>query len=93
MYQISVKENIRRILTTNKYTKTLRPLFGLSRHIDKQATFYELLSLKEEIREQLERYEPRIKLISVSFSHEDKGIICEITYREEGTTQFFRLSA
>ncbi|WP_033915819.1 GPW/gp25 family protein [Campylobacter sputorum] len=62
MYKLTIEENIKRILSTNKYTKTLRPTFGLDHHIDKRMDLKTLSYLKDDIYEQLHTYEPRIKL-------------------------------
>lgn len=92
MHQIEVEENLRRIFITNKYTKTLRPLFGLDRHIDKSADLYNLLALKEDITEQIKKHEPRIQTDSISFEDDNGSIICEISYTQDKEAKFLRLN-
>lgn len=70
MYQISIDESLRRIFITSKYTKTLRPTFGLDRRIDKQMSLYELRDLKADILEQIALYEPRIEVLGIAFENE-----------------------
>ena len=67
-YEISIDENIRRIFLTSKLTKTLRPIFGLSRYSDKSFNLVVLNEIKSEIIEQIERFEPRIMLKSIDFN-------------------------
>lgn len=59
MYQISIDENISRIAKTSKLTKTLRPTFGLDKHIDRNMTLSRLLEIKRDLKSQIEEYEPR----------------------------------
>ncbi|MGP1484895.1 MAG: GPW/gp25 family protein [Campylobacter sp.] len=92
MYQIDVLENLRRIFITNKYSKTLRPLFGLNRHIDKRADLFSLLELKNDILTQISLYEPRINPVLINFTQENGLITCEITYTQENETKFLRLN-
>lgn len=91
VHQISVLENLRRIFITNKYTKTLRPLFGLNKFIDKKADIFNLLELKHDIISQISMYEPRIKPTKINFIHENNEVICEIEFLQDDRTQLLRL--
>lgn len=72
--KIEILQNIKTILTTIKGTVPLDRDFGIdSSVIDKPVTIVKPLIIKE-IKEAIEKYEPRAKLISVDW----KGI------REEG---------
>ncbi|MBR2147877.1 MAG: GPW/gp25 family protein [Campylobacter sp.] len=75
MYQISIDENISRILKTTKFTKRLRPDFGLERYIDKRADLPTILDLKRELLEQLNRYEPRINPTKLTITASQKGFV------------------
>ncbi|TLD97667.1 hypothetical protein LS71_002700 [Helicobacter jaachi] len=67
MYQLSIEENIKRILQTTKHTVPLCPNLGLSQDfIDKPLTQATLLQLKDEILEQIALYEPRINAKDIS---------------------------
>lgn len=84
MHQISIEENIRRILITNKFTKTLRPKFGLDRHIDKNMTLENLSFLKFDILSQIKTYEPRINLEMINFKESKDGLNLELVYTLKG---------
>jgi len=65
----SVAQNISLILSTRRGTVPMYREFGLPmKFIDKPIPIYEAL-FTEEVTEALERFEPRAKLISVSFEH------------------------
>lgn len=84
MYQISIEENIKRIIITNKYTKTLRPKFGLYRHIGKQMSLENLSFLKFDIINQIKTYEPRINLEMINFKENKNGLNLELVYTLKG---------
>ncbi len=87
MFLLSIEENIKRILKTNKYTKTLRPLYGLDRHIDKTMSLKNLSALKEDIVTQLETNEPRINLNSIDFENYENNLSVKIQYEEKENHQ------
>lgn len=65
----SVAQNISLILSTRRGTVPMYREFGLPmRFIDKPIPLYEAI-FTEEATEALERFEPRARLISVSFEH------------------------
>ena len=65
----SVFQNISLILSTRQGTVPMYREFGLpGKFIDKPIPQYEAIMTKE-IKEGIERFEPRAKLISVSFEH------------------------
>lgn len=80
MYQISINESLKRISTTSKYTKTLRPTFGLDKYIDKQMSLENLSSLKEDLIAQIAAYEPRISIDKINFITTAKGLDIELHY-------------
>lgn len=86
MHQISIKENIRRIVKTNKFTKTLRPNFGLDRHIDKDMSLESLSYLKQDIYTQIKSYEPRVKLEMINFNATSKGLDIDLVYTLKETS-------
>lgn len=66
MYQLSIEENLTRILNTTKFTLPLNPNFGLSnKFIDKTLSNELMLELKDEIMEQIKLYEPRIEVNNI----------------------------
>lgn len=85
MYRISIEENIKRIFITNKFTKTLRPYFGLDRHIDKSMQLQNLSYLKEDIITQLRDYEPRINLEKINFELSTNGLELDLVYTKKGS--------
>ncbi|CAD7289578.1 hypothetical protein LMG7974_01655 [Campylobacter majalis] len=92
MYQISIKENLRRIFVTNKYTKTLRPLFGLDTHIDKRGDLYNLLALKNDILQQIQMHEPRIKPTQITFTQDEQGVNLTIAYNADNAISFLKIN-
>lgn len=92
MYQIDVKENLKRIFVTTKYTKTLRPLFGLDNHIDKRGDLFNLLALKNDILDQIAMHEPRIKPTQITFTQDENGVNFDIAYIQDNATQFLRIN-
>ncbi|MGG7049050.1 MULTISPECIES: GPW/gp25 family protein [unclassified Campylobacter] len=72
-YQISIDENLKRILTTTRTTKTLQPTFGMVRVVDKQMSLNLLSELKQEIISQVKTYEPRIELDGLNFKNDSSG--------------------
>ncbi|TLD80173.1 hypothetical protein LS68_008115 [Helicobacter sp. MIT 05-5293] len=87
MYQISVEQNLQRILTTHKFTLPLCPNFGLSdSYIDKPLTQDLMLELKDEILEQIALYEPRIKVSDITLAFKDSVLTLHIRTQEENLT-------
>lgn len=84
MYQISIEENIRRILTTKKYTMPLYANFGLSdKFIDTALSNELLLELKDEILEQIRLYEPRVSADSIDIECENSTLTLHINTKDE----------
>lgn len=82
MYQISINENISRIVKTSKFTKTLRPTFGLDRYIDKQMSLSEILAYKRDLKSQIETYEPRAQEIGIDITPDENGKLeTKVTYK------------
>lgn len=91
MYQLSIEENLTRILNTTKFTLPLNPNFGLSnKFIDKTLSNELMLELKDEIMEQIKLYEPRIEvnnieiilnnsMLTLKIKTQDKSIAIDIT--------------
>lgn len=91
MYQLSIEENLTRILNTTKFTLPLNPNFGLSnKFIDKTLSNELILELKDEIMEQIKLYEPRIEvnnieiildnsMLTLKIKTQDKSIAIDIT--------------
>lgn len=91
MYQLSIEENLTRILNTTKFTLPLNPNFGLSnKFIDKTLSNELMLELKDEIMEQIKLYEPRIEvnnieiilnnsMLTLKITTQDKSIAIDIT--------------
>ncbi|CUU72190.1 GPW/gp25 family protein [Campylobacter hyointestinalis] len=80
MYQISIDENLNRISKTSKYTKTLRPTFGLDKYIDKQMNLENLSALKDDLIDQITTYEPRISIDKINFITKANGLDIELHY-------------
>nr|WP_253908228.1 GPW/gp25 family protein [Campylobacter fetus] len=80
VYQISINESLKRISTTSKYTKTLRPAFGLDKYIDKQMSLENLSALKEDLITQITTYEPRINIDNINFITKTTGLDIELCY-------------
>ena len=84
MYQISIEQNLNRILTTRKYTLPLCTYFGLSDcYIDKPLSQELMLELKDEILEQLNLYEPRVKPNDMTLTFKDSILTLHIHTQEE----------
>lgn len=82
MYQISINENISRIIKTSKFTKTLRPTFGLDRYIDNQMNLGEILAYKRDLKGQIETYEPRAYDTSIEITSDGNGRLeAKVTYK------------
>ncbi len=91
MYQLSIEENLTRILNTTKFTLPLNLNFGLSnKFIDKTLSNELMLELKDEIMEQIKLYEPRIEvnnieiilnnsMLTLKITTQDKSIAIDIT--------------
>ena len=84
MYQISIEENIRRMLTTKKYTMPLYANFGLSdKFIDRALSNELLLELKDEILEQIKLYEPRVRVEDITIECEYSTLTLHIRTEDE----------
>lgn len=91
MYQITIEENIKRILKTSKFTKTLRPTFGLDRYIDKRMDLEQISYLKDDIFEQLSKYEPRIEVLEIIILPNKNKTELSIVYKEKDKITIFVL--
>lgn len=79
MKQTSIEENLTRIFGTKKYALPLNPNFGLSNdYIDKPLALEAKSNLIKEIREQIELFEPRIKIENIAISQENSKLIISI---------------
>lgn len=84
MHQLSIEDNLKRIITTKKYTMPLFANFGLSdKFIDTTLSNELLLELKDEVLEQIKLYEPRIKASDIRIECKDSSLILSINTEEE----------
>lgn len=84
MHQLSIEDNLKRIITTKKYTMPLFSNFGLSdKFIDTTLSNELLLELKDEVLEQIRLYEPRIKVGDIRIECKDSSLILSINTEEE----------
>ncbi|PAF53259.1 hypothetical protein BKH42_06955 [Helicobacter sp. 13S00482-2] len=75
-YQISITENLTKIFKTKKYSLPLNPNYGLSYDfIDKPFSKELESSIIAEIKEQIELFEPRVKITSIQILKEDANLI------------------
>lgn len=83
MYQISIEDNLKRILTTTKGTLPLNPNFGLSdSYIDRHLSQELQLALKDEVLEQIRLYEPRVSADDIVLEISDSHITLRITTQD-----------
>lgn len=83
MYQISIEDNLKRILTTTKGTLPLTANFGLSdSYIDRHLTQELQLALKDEVLEQIRLYEPRVSADDLTLEMSDSHIILHINTQD-----------
>ncbi|ALV24556.1 phage baseplate assembly protein W [Campylobacter iguaniorum] len=80
MYQISINESLKRISTTSKFTKTLRPTFGLDKFIDKNMSLENLSALKDDLIDQITTFEPRITIDKINFNATSNGLSIDLHY-------------
>lgn len=84
MYQISIEENLRRILTTTKGTMPLNANFGLSdSYIDRHLSQELQLALKDELLEQIRLYEPRISVDDIQIESKESHITLHINTQNQ----------
>ena len=83
MYQISIEDNLKRILNTTKGTLPLNANFGLSdSYIDRHLTQELQLALKDEVLEQIRLYEPRVSADDLTLEMSDSHITLHINTQD-----------
>lgn len=84
MYQISIEDNLKRILTATKGTMPLNANFGLSdKYIDRHLSQELQLALKDEVLEQIRLYEPRVSHDDIVLELKDSHITLHITTQDQ----------
>lgn len=84
MYQISIEQNLARILSTTKGAMPLNYDFGLSpEYIDRTLTNEAQIALKDEILEQIALYEPRISPKDIKLEVIDSALTLHINAENE----------
>lgn len=76
MRNLSIEQNLTRIFKTKKLSLPLNPDYGLSYEwIDKPLTQELQLKITSEIKEQIQKYEPRIIIESIKVLKEDSSLL------------------
>lgn len=84
MYQISIEENLKRILTTTKGTMPLNANFGLSdSYMDRHLSQELQLALKDEVLEQIRLYEPRVSPDDITLELKDSSLTLHINTQNQ----------
>ncbi|WP_120952219.1 GPW/gp25 family protein [Helicobacter sp. L8] len=79
MYLLSVEKHIDRILRTTKNTLILAPHVGLSPiFMDRVVQDELILDLKDEVLENLENFEPRVRAQDLRIEQEARGVCLSI---------------
>ncbi len=83
----SIRQAIRIILSTPLGQRPMRPEFGCGVHkyVFEELNAANLARIREEVREALVRWEPRIVLEKIDVRPEDGQALVEITYRIRAT--------
>lgn len=78
-YQISINENLQRILSTKKQQFPLNPNYGLNYEwIDKPITSQTKQSITDEIINQINLFEPRLQIDSIQVNQVDSKLFITI---------------
>lgn len=90
----AVKQSVKHILLTAPYEKLYNPYFGtnlanLLFELDTQIESYQILG---EIKQSIELYEPRAKVVDVDFKMEDNSVALSVYFQEVNTSEMVTLN-